>query len=148
MGVRKRVAIAAEASTNPDTVQIPNVPKTDNVLRVLGALPPPHRLSLLPPASQEPGMTLCVRVRAAKAVTGNLLFDILSREARRAIFASMEPMLVSAGTTIISQGDVDASTFYVLEMGNCDVFVSAEGGSPRKVHAYTSERRAPPPSAC
>ena len=73
-------------------------------------------------------------------MAGNLLFDMLSREARRAIFASMEPLTVPAGTTLITQGDVDASTFYVLELGNCDVFVSDEGRQPVKVHAYTSER--------
>ena len=38
--------------------------------------------------------------------------------------------------------DEEASTFYVLEIGNCDVFVSspASGGQPAKVHAYTSGR--------
>ena len=40
---------------------------------------------------------------ADKAVAGNLLFDMLSKEARRAIFASMEPLMVSAGTPIITQ---------------------------------------------
>ena len=36
----------------------------------------------------------------------------------------------------------EASTFYVLEIGNCDVFVAspASGGPPAKVHAYTSGR--------
>ena len=75
-------------------------------------------------------------------MTGNLLFDMLTREAKRAIFASMEPLMVSAGTAIITQGDEDASTFYVLEIGNCDVFVCNEstGGQPLKVHSYTSGR--------
>ena len=75
-------------------------------------------------------------------MAGNLLFDMLSREAKRAIFASMEPLMVSAGTTIITQGDVNASTFYVLEIGNCDVFVSStgSGGQPVQVHSYTSGR--------
>ena len=36
-------------------------------------------------------------------MAGNLLFDMLSKEARRAIFASMEPLVVSAGTQIITQ---------------------------------------------
>ena len=43
------------------------------------------------------------RCGAEKAVAGNLLFDMLSKEARRAIFASMEPLVVSAGTQIITQ---------------------------------------------
>ena len=36
-------------------------------------------------------------------MAGNLLFDMLSKEARRAIFASMEPLVVSAGAQIITQ---------------------------------------------
>ena len=33
---RKRIAIAAEALTNASDVKIPNIPKTEAVLRVLG----------------------------------------------------------------------------------------------------------------
>ena len=38
--------------------------------------------------------------------------------------------------------DEEASTFYVLEIGNCDVFVAGPGSEaePVKVHAYTSGR--------
>ena len=53
--------------------------------------------------------------------------------------------MVSAGTTIISQGDTDATKFYVLEKGTCDVLISSDatGNLPRKVHTYTSGRCAP-----
>ena len=36
-GVRKRVAIAAKAAVDPASVKIPNHPKSESVLRVLGA---------------------------------------------------------------------------------------------------------------
>lgn len=67
---------------------------------------------------------------------------MLSLPARQAIFRSMALQMVSAGTTIISQGDTDATKFYVLEKGTCDVLISsnATGNLPRKVHTYTSGR--------
>ncbi len=75
---------------------------------------------------------------------GNLLFEMLSAPARRAIFLSMALQMVSAGTTIIKQGDEDATKFYVLEKGTCDVLVAsdASGGVPKKVHTYPAGRRA------
>ena len=79
---------------------------------------------------------------AERAVEGNLLFDMLSLPARQAIFRSMALQMVSGGTTIISQGDTDATKFYVLEKGTCDVLISSEATSnvPKKVHTYTSGR--------
>ena len=46
------------------------------------------------------------------------------------------------GTTIISQGDTDATKFYVLEKGTCDVLISSDatGNVPKKEHTYTSGR--------
>ncbi|KAK9909485.1 hypothetical protein WJX75_003002 [Coccomyxa subellipsoidea] len=48
--------------------------------------------------------------------------------------------MVSAGTTIINQGDTDATKFYVLEKGTCDVLINNEatGYVPKKVHTYPS----------
>lgn len=79
---------------------------------------------------------------AERAVEGNLLFDMLSLPARQAIFRSMALQMVSGGTTIISQGDTDATKFYVLEKGTCDVLISSDatGNVPKKVHTYTSGR--------
>ncbi len=37
---RKRIAIAADALSNASDVKIPNIPKTEAVLRVLGAATP------------------------------------------------------------------------------------------------------------
>lgn len=48
---RKRIAIAAEALSSASDVKIPNIPKTEAVLRVLGASLPfrPSSLQALPP---------------------------------------------------------------------------------------------------
>jgi len=37
-GARKRIAIAADALSDASDVKIPNIPKTEAVLRVLGAV--------------------------------------------------------------------------------------------------------------
>lgn len=81
-------------------------------------------------------------VAADKATRGNLLFDMLLTPARLAIFNSMTPLHVEAGTDIIQQGQLNATKFYVLEKGNCDVFVSNEGShfKPVKVLSYGSCR--------
>ncbi|CAL8467781.1 g7319 [Coccomyxa elongata] len=75
-----------------------------------------------------------------RAVEGNLLFDMLSLPARQAIFRSMSLHMVSAGTTIINQGDTDATRFFVLEKGTCDVMITNEatGNVPKRVHTYPS----------
>ena len=67
---------------------------------------------------------------------------MLSLPARQAIFRSMALQMVSGGTTIISQGDTDATKFYVLEKGTCDVLISSDatGNVLKKVHTYTSGR--------
>ncbi|KAK9817313.1 hypothetical protein WJX72_012521 [[Myrmecia] bisecta] len=107
---RKRVAIAAEALTNAADVQITNVPKSGAELRIL-----------------------------ERAVEGNLLFESLASPARQAIFGSMTALMVRAGTNIITQGDTDASKFYVLERGTCDVYVDTQPlGTAKKVHTYAS----------
>ncbi|EIE24738.1 putative cGMP-dependent protein kinase [Coccomyxa subellipsoidea C-169] len=85
-------------------------------------------------------LTHPLHVLAERAVEGNLLFDMLSLPARQAIFRSMSLHMVSAGTTIINQGDTDATKFYVLEKGTCDVLINNEatGYIPKKVHTYPS----------
>ena len=62
--------------------------------------------------------------------------------AKQAIFSSMTPLRVPAGTAVITQGDADAKTFYVLEQGQCDVLVAKPewGSQPRKVLTYQAGR--------
>ena len=77
---------------------------------------------------------------AEKAVDGNLLFEMLSAPARQAIFRSMAPLAVGAGEVLIKQGDADATLFYVLERGTCDVLVAAGAEPPKRVHTYAPGR--------
>ena len=82
-------------------------------------------------------------------MAGNLLFEMLSAPARAAIFRSMAPLAVGAGEAIIRQGDAgaDATHFYVLERGACDVLVAAGGEAPQRVHTYAPGRRGRRPAA-
>ena len=90
---------------------------------------------------------LIARVRVTLIVhqvdwhAGNLLFDKLSADTRKAVFDSMLPLEVLAHTTIIQQGDTDASKFYILESGYCSVLVKKPGETEAKqVHQYKSGR--------
>ncbi|GLC68711.1 cGMP-dependent protein kinase [Pleodorina starrii] len=75
----------------------------------------------------------------AKAIADNLLFQDLPRAALEVIIDSMHSMEVAAGTDIIRQGDRDASQFFVLEAGVCEVWVrSANATASKKVHVYSA----------
>lgn len=78
---------------------------------------------------------------AEKAVQHNLLFEMLSKATRVAIFNSMAPCSVATGTHIIKQGD-EGTKFYILEQGSCDVLIRKDewGGEPRKVLSYAPGR--------
>jgi CRP-like cAMP-binding protein len=70
---------------------------------------------------------------------GNLLFDGLSLAARQAIVGSMSALSLPAGDTLISQGDTDATKYYVVERGALDVYVhKEEWGEERKVFTCTA----------
>lgn len=66
----------------------------------------------------------------------------MSPSARQAVFNSMTPHFVEAGTDIIQQGEQGANEFYVLEKGSCEVWVqsSEPGSKPCKVHSYSGCR--------
>ena len=81
---------------------------------------------------------------AEKATEHNLLFEMLPKSAKAAIFGSLAPIGVLAGTDIITQGD-EGTKFYILEAGCCDVLVAKEewGPQPRKVLSYSPGRSVP-----
>lgn len=68
-----------------------------------------------------------------------MLFDKLTSETRKKVFLSMNPLEVLPKTVIIQQGDTEASMFYVLEAGACDVLISTDGAS-KVVHQYKAGR--------
>ena len=57
------------------------------------------------------------------AVKNNLLFEMVSIPARRAIINSMWPMDADPGKLIIRQGDVGGDKFFVLESGTCEITI-------------------------
>ena len=68
-----------------------------------------------------------------------MLFDKLTSETRKKVFLSMNPLEVLPKTVIIQQGDTEASMFYVLESGACDVLIAVDGSS-KVVHQYKAGR--------
>ncbi|EFJ48665.1 hypothetical protein VOLCADRAFT_31307, partial [Volvox carteri f. nagariensis] len=74
-----------------------------------------------------------------KAIDENMLFQDMPSAALEVIIDSMHSVEVPAGTDIIRQGDRDASQFYVLEAGVCEVWVrSGNAQTAKKVHVYSA----------
>ena len=84
-------------------------------------------------------------LHAETATQKNLLFEHLLRATKQAIFESMTPLEVAAGTSIIKQGDTDAKTFYVLARGSCEVLLQTpdSGSEARQVLTYEPGRYPP-----
>ncbi|KAG2497546.1 hypothetical protein HYH03_004293 [Edaphochlamys debaryana] len=75
----------------------------------------------------------------AAAIADNLLFQDLPQAALEVIIDSMYEVEVAPGTDIIRQGDREASQFYVLEQGVCEVWVRAPSApAPKKVLIYSA----------
>ena len=87
-------------------------------------------------------MLLMPMLHAETATQKNLLFEHLLRATKQAIFDSMTPLEVPAGTSIIKQGDADAKTFYVLASGSCEVLLQSpdSGSEARQVLTYEPGR--------
>jgi len=79
--------------------------------------------SLKSPETQE---------RLDKALKNNVLFSHLEEEERKEVFGAMVEVKFMAGDIIIRQGD-EGDNFYVVESGECEVWVSKDGGRPEKV---------------
>jgi len=97
--MQKRVAIVAEILATETNVEFKTVKKSPEVQEVIEG-----------------------------AVKNNLLFQMVSLPARKAIIDSMFPHEVGPGETIIKQGDENGDRFYVLEVGKCAVEVRGEDG--------------------
>ncbi|GLI69549.1 hypothetical protein VaNZ11_014092 [Volvox africanus] len=75
----------------------------------------------------------------AKAIDDNMLFQDMPPAALEVIIDSMHSVDVEAGTDIIRQGDREASQFYVLEAGVCEVWVrGSDARAPKKVLVYSA----------
>ena len=73
---------------------------------------------------------------------------MLTAPARRAIINSMSALSVPAGTEIITQGDADATRFFVLASGRATVHVADAKTGMRKQVATLKPARFALASAC
>jgi len=104
--MRKRIAVAAEAIKSASDVEIPNITKTEAA----------HQL-------------------ISKAMIDNVLFQDLSLAARQAIINSMTAQAVKPEDVIITQGEADASKYYVVDRGAFEVYTKDDvSGEDKLVH--------------
>ncbi len=107
----KRVAITPEALKSLDVLTIPSIPKTEEALRLIGALV----VMLLQRRGESPWVgyqhwtvhninhlmhTYVSIGPPEQAMQCNLLFDPLSSAAKQAIMLSMTPLSIPAGTQV------------------------------------------------
>jgi len=64
------------------------------------------------------------------ALSTNVLFAHLEEDERRQVFDAMAEVRFAAGDTIIQQGD-EGDNFYVVDQGECEVWISKDGGLPQ-----------------
>jgi len=106
---RKRIAVAAEAIKSAVDVDIVDHPKSDSVRKLI--------------------RTSC---------QGNLLFSSLTHGGLEAIVNSMAPSSANAGDNVITQGELNAEKFYVVERGECEAYVESKEGGSELVLSYGS----------
>ncbi|KAG7671492.1 hypothetical protein Ndes2526B_g09344 [Nannochloris sp. 'desiccata'] len=104
--MRKRIAVAAETITFASDVEVLNITKTEAA----------HQL-------------------ISKAMIDNVLFQDLSLAARQAIINSMTAQVAKPGDVIITQGEADASKYYVVDRGAFEVYTKDDvSGEDKMVH--------------
>jgi len=62
--------------------------------------------------------------RLERALRTNVLFSHLEERERQDVFDVMFEVTFGAGATIIEQGDPNGDHFYVVDEGECDIFVN------------------------
>jgi len=86
---------------------------------------------VIPPKDQN------TQLHLENALKRNIMFSHLEEDQRRAVFGAMFEVKFNEGDTIIRQGD-EGDNFYVVDEGECDVYVSKQGSPPEHVASYTS----------
>jgi CRP-like cAMP-binding protein len=77
------------------------------------------------------------RARIQDIVSGIVLFQGLSDSIMKDLVGGFFEMKFNDGDTIIVQGDVIADRFFLLESGQCDIFIKKGSADPIKVHTVT-----------
>jgi len=70
--------------------------------------------------------------RLEESVKSHVMFSHLDIDEREVVFHSMRPIKFEEGETIIQQGD-DGDDFYVVDEGECDIFVQKATGEQELV---------------
>jgi len=80
-----------------------------------------------------------IRERLEQALGANILFSHLEDKERWQVFDAMREVHFVAGETIIEQGDPNGNDMYVIDEGECDVFVTAGGETKNVRHLVPGE---------
>jgi len=72
--------------------------------------------------------------RLDKALKGNIICSHLDDNERKEVFDAMFPEFHKAGEVIIQQGDEDGDQFYVVDEGECDIYVEKDGIKEKVQH--------------
>jgi hypothetical protein len=97
----------------------------------------PTRLGELEDANfviQNYPKTQAQRMNIQQILSGIVLFQGLSESVMKDMVGGFFEMQYSDGDVIIVQGDVIADKFFLLQSGQCDVFIKKGSGEPVKVH--------------
>jgi len=70
--------------------------------------------------------------RLDMALKKHIMFAHLEEEEKQAIFDAMSEVQFKAGDVVIKQGD-EGDNFYVVDSGECDIYVAKEGEAPQHV---------------
>ncbi|PRP83288.1 cAMP-dependent protein kinase type I-alpha regulatory subunit-like [Planoprotostelium fungivorum] len=72
------------------------------------------------------------KLKLESSLNGNIFFSRLEREEQTQVFDAMFQVHHPAGATIIRQGD-EGDNFYVIDEGECEIYVNREDGPPELV---------------
>jgi len=75
-----------------------------------------------------------VQERLDKALRNNILFSHLDASERKEVSKFMHVVSFKAGDVIIEQGDENGDHFYVVDEGECDIYVTKDGVTERVQH--------------
>jgi hypothetical protein len=78
------------------------------------------------------------RARIQEILSGIVLFQGVSDKIMKDLIGGFFEMKYNNGDKIIVQGDVIADRFFLLESGQCDIFIKKGSADPVKVHTVLS----------
>lgn len=74
------------------------------------------------------------QARLNAAIQKNVLFQHLDSDERHDLFDAMFEIAYEPGAVLIEQGDENGDHFYILDEGECDIFVTKDGVTNKVLH--------------